>query len=67
MIGPPVGVEQSVENVPLERPVGQTRVVEIVLRCARHAEALHDPARAPVGGNRQRDDLAQAEFIEAVI
>ena len=32
-------------------------VVEIVLRRTGHAEALHDPARPLIGGNRHRDDL----------
>jgi hypothetical protein len=51
-------VAQSVENVPLQRAFRDARVIEIVFRRARHAKALHDTARALVGGNRQRDDLS---------
>jgi hypothetical protein len=40
-----------------QRAFGDARVVEIILRRAGHAEALHHPARALIAGNRHRDDL----------
>jgi hypothetical protein len=33
-------------------------MIEIIFRRSRHAKALHDAARALVGGNRQRNNLA---------
>ena len=63
----PFGVAQPVENVPPQRAFRQARMVEIVVRCAGHAEALHDPARALVGGNRHGDDFLQLELTKAVI
>ena len=53
--------------MPPQRAPGDVRMVEVVGRVAGHAEALHDPARALIGGYRQGNDLLQTELIEAVI
>jgi len=42
-------------------------MIKIVRLGARHAEALHDPARAPIGADRQSHDLRQAELVKPVV
>ena len=67
MSSPSTGIAQPIENASLQRPLGDARMVEIVFRCARHAEALHDAARALIAWNCKRHNLLQAQLAKAVI
>ena len=42
-------------------------MIEVIFRRSRHAEALHDAARALVGANRHGDDFPQPELTKAII
>src|SRR5215469_17377830 len=60
-------VPQAVEHVPFQWPLMKVGMIEIVFGRPGHPEALHDPARAPIGRSRQRDDLLEAELLETII
>jgi hypothetical protein len=64
----PVGHAHPVEDVPHEVRVRGTvdvRVVEVASRVAHETDPLHDPNGADVLGHRERDDLLEAEVLEA--
>ena len=46
---------------------GQLGVIEVVVCRAVHPYALHDAARACIGGNRQRDHLIELALSEGEI
>lgn len=44
---------------------GQSRVIEIVSRIVRHAKFFHDPERADVSRNSERDDAVESDGLKA--
>ena len=67
-LGAPMSGSQPVEDVPLHRvAVRHARVIEIVRRIMSHPELPHDRLRAHVADCGHRDDLGQADLLEAVL
>src|SRR4029079_522797 len=58
-------VEAIQQLAPEAMTLREARVVEVVDWVVRHADALHDRATAHVRGDRERDDLVEADRLEA--
>ena len=65
--GDPGVAGEPVEHVAAERmPLRKRGMVEVVRGIVGHAELLHDPARAQVGGRGEGDELGQIESAKGM-